>query len=193
MPALARGVAVEAPDPSMIKAYKPSVTTQTRLHRRPARQSTDDQVKIVAGVIACVVVCLCFLVCVIPFGSDKSDDEFAERVSPATPQQLDKIRIGLEDGFAISNGYMVKSRSHGQVYYVAARLQGPGVDDVAVWAVSGPPDAPRLTMSADNVAVAFSDWPKGSETKANAWITDEDCSKLRTYAEQQGSRPRFSG
>ena len=125
---------------------------------------------------ACLVL---FLSC-----SKGPSDEFVKRVQQPTTNQLDRIKPGLEKGFVLQPpAYTVKSKSHNSAYYIVTRLQGPGVSAFAAWCISGEPTAESgIVLSANNVAAEFSQWPKGSETKADAWITDPDCSNLLDYA-----------
>jgi len=111
---------------------------------------------------------------------------FSARVSPATSVQLDKIAFGLQKDCSLRRhaAWMVKSSNHGNAYYVAAYFDGPGVPgSLGAWFLSGDPNDPNgMILSADAIAVAFSEWPDGSRTKAEAYLTDRDCSDLLDYA-----------
>lgn len=134
--------------------------------------------RLLSGFLLGVVLCAC---------SNVRSDEFSKRVMTATPQQLAKIQAGLEKGLTLHPvAYAIKSQDFANAYYIAARLQGAGVDEYAAWCLSGNPEADSgMILSADSVAAQFSQWPKGSTTKMNAWITDPDCSGLLDYAKDK--------
>lgn len=82
-------------------------------------------------------------------------------------------------------GYALKSPSHKNCYYVGAKIFGPGIEEgvEAVWCLTGNPDQPGLAMSVSSMAVAFSEYPDGRNTKATAWCA-YDCPELIDFLKQ---------
>jgi hypothetical protein len=92
----------------------------------------------------------------------------SERCVPASAMQIDNIRQGVksvEESNDIKTAWAVKSNDFESVWMVAAMIYGTGMEDgvgPGVWAISGEPDAPRLTISVTGFAKEFSSWPDGS-------------------------------
>ncbi|MEX2244543.1 MAG: hypothetical protein WD716_11935 [Fimbriimonadaceae bacterium] len=106
-----------------------------------------------------------------------------EHVPKAT---IEGLAHGLEKGLAFHpTGYMLKSRSHGNAYYVALRLLGPGMNNTWVFfLVSGTQiDAKRSSggMAIGAVTKEFTDWPDSATTDANARITDPEVNELEGF------------
>jgi len=116
-------------------------------------------------------------------------EERLNRCFPASAQQLQAIRDGIKDVQAsndIKTAYAVKSNDFDEVYFVAAKLYGPNMDDgegPGVWAISGSPENIGLTLSANSFAREFSLYLDGSKTTADVSMTNdgariaEECAK----------------
>ena len=87
---------------------------------------------------------------------------------------LDDIASGLEvsGGGTIGRGGAVRSGAHSNGYFVAAEIQGSGMDDeVAVW-FTNRLDGSGMIFSVDNMAQAFSVFPDAGRTDAEATMSD---------------------
>ena len=87
---------------------------------------------------------------------------------------LDGIASGLEvsGGGTIGRGGAVRSGAHSNGYFVAAEIQGSGMDDeVAVW-FTNRLDGSGMIFSVDNMAQAFSVFPDAGRTDAEATMSD---------------------
>ena len=94
--------------------------------------------------------------------------KIASRCVPASVQQIANIRDGIKST-APSNDieklFYVKSNDFDSVYMVSGNITGAGInpgDAIGVWAISGTPDNPGLTLSVDGFAKSFSPWPDAS-------------------------------
>lgn len=123
------------------------------------------------------------------------------QAAPATPKParcLD-VPVALVDaiasGLTVSGGgslraesaQAVKSTAYEKVYFVAADIQGQGIEgptDVGVWATNSLAGAGTI-FSVNAVAAEMSEWPKGEKTKAGITMADdgaqesEDCLQAR--------------
>lgn len=78
-----------------------------------------------------------------------------------------------DDGTSLRNAWAVKSDDFKNVWFVAADLEGPGLEDddeIALWATdaieedgTADPIGGGLVVSVNNVAEAFSDWFPASD------------------------------
>ncbi|MEX2244616.1 MAG: hypothetical protein WD273_14760 [Trueperaceae bacterium] len=119
-----------------------------------------------------------------------------EKATPPEPEKapfdvaprvtIEGLASGLEKGLAFHpTGYMQKSRSHGNAYFVALRIIGPGMDNTWVFfLVSGTNlEAGRQTggMAIGAISKEFTDWPDSATTDAGARITDPEVKELEDY------------
>jgi len=121
--------------------------------------------------------------------STSSDSQLASRCQPASAAQMANIRAGVE-GVQASNtvkaGFAVKSRDLANVYMVAAKLYGPNMENGAgpgVWAISGDPSAPGLTLAVDGYAKSFTDYPDASKTQAAITLATDGVQEARACAQ----------
>lgn len=95
------------------------------------------------------------------------------------PEVVARVAEGIkpETGAALRAAQAVRSPDHAQAWYVAADLEGPGLDggdQIAVWLTNSiMADEPGMLLSVGSMATEFSDWPDGSMTDAQISITDE--------------------
>ncbi len=79
-------------------------------------------------------------------------------VLPASAEQIESVTMGLEKGFKLQNVYAQKIKTN--EYAVAARMIGPGVDDVAIWFVRHTASGSVGNVySHEAVTAEFSEWP----------------------------------
>ena len=96
----------------------------------------------------------------------------ASRCVPASEKQFLNIQDGvngLDANNSIKTAWAVKSTDFNNVWMVAAFIYGPGIEEGAgpgVWAISGDPDNPGLTLSVDGFAKSFTSYPDASQTDA---------------------------
>lgn len=86
----------------------------------------------------------------------------------------------------VKEGFAVKSRDLANVYMVAAKIYGPNMEKGAgpgVWAISGDPSAPGLTLAVDGYAKNFSDYPDASKTQAAITLSTDGVQEARTCAQ----------
>ena len=65
----------------------------------------------------------------------------------------------------------VRSNDFKKVYFVAAKIYGPGIEDgegPGVWFITGDPTSPGMIMSVNSYAKLFSDYPDANTTKTGA-------------------------
>jgi hypothetical protein len=99
-------------------------------------------------------------------------DTQSSRCQPASAQQAQNILDGIQDVSSSNNigpAWAVKSGNFENVWFVAAEITGPGIltgQAIGLWAITGDPDKPGLTFSANPFAVQFSAWGDGSKTDA---------------------------
>ena len=88
-----------------------------------------------------------------------------EEVGPALTEAL-ATSLTVQDGGTIRGARAVRSNRHINAYYVAAEIDGPGLEyagDVGLWATNSLTD-PDLLYSVDDVARSFSAWGDGRST-----------------------------
>jgi hypothetical protein len=103
------------------------------------------------------------------------------RCEAASDGLLTAIEMGLtvRGGGSLSNGYTVKSTDFDNVSFVAAQINGEGLDDsVGVWATN---DIARggSIFAAEALAAEFSDWGDGPGFSPS----DDGLSEARSCAE----------
>jgi hypothetical protein len=112
-------------------------------------------------------------------GTDAREPE-ASRCEPVSRELLDAIASGLTvtGGGTLSDGAAVKSNDFEKVWFVAAEIDGPGIEgsgDIGVWSTNGDPSGPPsgLIFAVDAVGNEFSDWGDGSSTDAQLSMSDD--------------------
>lgn len=109
------------------------------------------------------------------------------RCQPATAEQIASINRGIkavDHQNEIRTGYAVKSKQFQNVYIVAAKIYGPGMENgtgPAVWAVGG--GNPNAVTSVDGYAKQFSDWPDASDTQAGITMGSDGTQEAKSCAE----------
>ncbi len=132
-----------------------------------------------------LLTCSFFILLLCMCGTSSTSPDYS-RVIPASQAQINLIKGGLEEGFSISNSYAIKSNAFKRAYFVACNLVGPGVSDaVAVWSITGDPNAPGMILSTNNIAKEFSAYPLGSSTKANISMADEGAYIVRDFVSKK--------
>lgn len=86
------------------------------------------------------------------------------RCAAASPGLVSAIETGLTvtGGGSLSHAFLVRSGDFSKVYFVAARIEGPGMDagSVGVWATNST-DGNGSVFAVDGFAREFSDWGAG--------------------------------
>ena len=82
----------------------------------------------------------------------------------------------------------MKSDDYEQVYFVAAKIYGPGIDEnkgagPGIWAISGTLENPGITLAVDGFAQQFSDWTDGSKTDAKTSPADRGAQEAKYCAQ----------
>lgn len=98
-----------------------------------------------------------------PTEATEATEPPSTRCESASAALVTAIESGLTvtGGGSLSNAVIVRSADFENVYFVAARIEGEGMDStVGVWATNGP-DADGLIFSADALAREFSEWGDG--------------------------------
>ena len=74
----------------------------------------------------------------------------------------------------LSNGSIVRSSNFSNVWFLAADIQGPGMDgrEMGVWATNEPGGGGTL-FSVNSFAKTFSEWGDGGRTTANLSMADD--------------------
>ena len=96
--------------------------------------------------------------------------QVSSRCVPASAAQMNAIRKGVkhvDPKNDVKSGWAVKSKSFDNVWFVAAKVYGAGMEngsDPGVWAIYGSQAKPSLTFSVNGHAKSFSSWPDASTT-----------------------------
>lgn len=88
---------------------------------------------------------------------------------PASEMQRMYIEEGLEGENYIQEAYTVRSTDYAEVWIIAAKIYGPGIEygeGPGVWAITGSPEEPGIIMSVNEFAKGFTPFPDGAETDA---------------------------
>ncbi len=94
----------------------------------------------------------------------------SSRCVPATDEQMDAIRTGMDSLHplnTVKSGWAVKSNDYENVWFVAAKIYGDGMEDGAgpgLWAMGGTPSEPNGIFSVDGFALEFSTWADGPKS-----------------------------
>ncbi len=109
----------------------------------------------------------------------------SSRCVPVAPAVVRAISQGLtiSGGGGIRGAKAVKSRDFSNVYFVSARLIGPGLDgsDTATWATNRIKSI-GLIFSVDGFAKEFSDWGDGGQTDAHLSMNNDGAAESRRCA-----------
>lgn len=115
-------------------------------------------------------------------GESGGDD--GNRCEPVSRALLDGIETGLtvSGGGSLSSGQAVRSDDFEQVWFVAAEIDGPGLEgdgDIGLWATNSVPGgSPEgLIFAVDAIAREFSDWGAGGATDAQLSTGDDGASE----------------
>jgi hypothetical protein len=93
--------------------------------------------------------------------------------------------LTVASGGTLSNASAVKSNDYEAVYFVAAEIDGPGMEgdgEVGVWAIGGNLEDPDLFLSVDGFAHEFSDWGYGPDTTFAVQIGDDGAREAQQCA-----------
>jgi hypothetical protein len=117
------------------------------------------------------------------------------RCVSASEGQLARIRSGvkqIQGSNDIKTAYAVKSKDFENVWMVAAIIYGPSIESgtgPGIWAINGNLDNPGITLSVDEFAKQFSDWPDASTTDAAITIAADGVTEAQNCAENQIDTP----
>lgn len=120
-------------------------------------------------------------------GSTSTGTTVATRCRSVTASDLGNLSSGMEDGFIIRGAFVVESDDYADVDFVAAEIDGPGLEGdghTGVWAVGGSLANPSVIMAINPLADANSVWPLGSTTDFNVTMGDDGASEARNCAAQ---------
>ncbi len=104
----------------------------------------------------------------------------AECLTP-TMQLVENIASGMhyDGGRNLGVAGAVKSGSHANAFFVAARIDEPGLDgDIAVWATTSL-EGDGLIFSVNDLAKEFSAFPDGGRTEVTFSMSDLGASQSR--------------
>lgn len=108
-------------------------------------------------------------------GSSGSQASRCESV-PASMVAVLEDALTVQGGGAISEAAAVRSGSFERLYFVAAEIQGAGLEgsgDVGVWASNRLKGGAGLTFSVNAMAEEFSQFGPGGRTDANITMADD--------------------
>jgi hypothetical protein len=117
-------------------------------------------------------------------GSATAPTPTPSRCQPAGAALVSAISTGLDEGLTLSKANVVRSEDFEEAYFVAADLQGPGLDgssDIATW-VSNRSDGSGLIYSVGSVSAEFSSWGSGEDTDAGFSLSDDGASEAADCA-----------
>lgn len=94
-----------------------------------------------------------------------------------------KIEQGLTvtGGGSLRNGQVVESNDFDNVYFVAADIEGSGMDglNVGIWATKDGTGSGGLVHSVDGVANESSDWGGGRQADAHLSMFDDGAQEAK--------------
>jgi hypothetical protein len=118
-------------------------------------------------------------------GGETSDR--CDNVPPALTQAIAEGLTLTGGGGTLTNAKAVKSNDYQRVYFISADIDGPGLegsDDIGTWAQNGPLRVGGgLTLSVDNVAIEFSDWPDAGTTDFMLSMQDDGAEESKDCVE----------
>lgn len=124
-----------------------------------------------------------FILLLIIFLAACSPKADTSRCIPASEKQLDFINYAVsskQSSNFIKEGYAVKSTDFVNVYMVAVKIYGPGMENgngPAVFAVAGDPASPNTWMSVDGFAKQFTDFPDAGRSDAEITSSSDGVSE----------------
>ena len=126
-------------------------------------------------VVSSLILTICFMT-----GISLSGQLTIEKPSQ---KQLNKIKMVLPDGLKIEESAVVKSSNHKNAYYIGVKFSGKGYTSsvVGLWLIGGSKNNPNLLYSINNKAYIYSQMRKASETKAAAYVHDEESKLLLNH------------
>lgn len=120
-----------------------------------------------------VIILFAMVAIMVDCSNKRKANEIAQKALcvPASSAQISDLRESIKykaDYNDIESTYMVRSNDYQKVYFVAAQITGPGLDNIiGVWAITGDPDTPGMFFSVNGYAHVFSGFGIGSTTDAN--------------------------
>lgn len=115
-----------------------------------------------------------------PANSAPADPEPSSDCEEPTPALLRAIEEGNESvAFKLGNAAAYLSPDYKQVYFVAAEMSGPGLEDgdVGVWATTNLETGPILAV--DGFARQFSVWPDSDQGQMDIGAADPGVGKAK--------------
>jgi len=114
-------------------------------------------------------------------GGDRSAPADGVRCAPALAAAR-RIEGGLtvDGGGSLSNAQAVRSGDFDSVWFVAAEIDGPGLEErgeIGVWATNDLTDG--LIFAVDSLAKEFSDWGDGDSTAAQFSMANDGAEQAR--------------
>jgi hypothetical protein len=110
--------------------------------------------------------------------SASADDSRCEPATSAIMTPLGNALTNERD--RLENGQMVKSRDHGDIWFVSAELEGPGFQrpgDIGTWATTSPGGGEAI-YSVDDIAKDHTSWRDGTAI-AGLSLDDEGAEESR--------------
>lgn len=101
------------------------------------------------------------------------------RCEYASSSQMEAIQSGIKyisQANEVRLGWAVKSYDFDNVWMVAAKVYGPGIETgtgPGIWAIAGDLHNPGMVLSVDDIAKEFSAFPDASKTDAAITISDD--------------------
>ena len=115
----------------------------------------------------------------------------SSRCVPASVAQMNAVRTGVkhvDPKNDVKSGWAVKSKSFDNVWFVATKVYGAGMEngsDPGVWAISGSQAKPGMTISVNGNAKSFSSWPDASTTRAGTTLADDGAEDALSCAKNE--------
>lgn len=111
----------------------------------------------------------------------------ASRCEPVAAEVVDTIAAGMraDAGVTLRAARSVKSKDFDKAWFVAADLQGEGLDgadQIGVWATNDAAGSGTI-LAINAVAQQFTEWPHGDSTAANMSMGDDGAEEARACAE----------
>ena len=107
----------------------------------------------------------------------------SSRCEAVSDDLLAAIGSGLDGGgLTLREGQAVRSEEREEVWFVAADIEGPGLEgtsDIAVWATNSLEVGGGLILSVDALAQEFSVWPDADTTDAEIADTEDGVDEAR--------------
>ncbi len=136
-------------------------------------------------VLGLVVLCLVGVVYLVSVGGGDSED----RCIPAPAWLMEELEESLTvaGGGSLEPGWAVKSDDFANVWFVAAVINGDGMDGaIGVWVKSGAlHEETGAILSADGVAHEFSTWFYGPDTDFNVSYLNDGGMEAKACAEKR--------